>query len=165
MPMNEAMRSEMDRAVLCWLATVSADGLPNVSPKEIFATLDGNSLVIADIASPASVRNARANPKVCVAMVDVFRQRGFKITGTARIIGPGEADFATLGRDLLAKAGDAFPIRHVILVHIARISRIWAPSYSLFPGRSEEARMQAAYRTYGVQPHVHDIDSGSDKYV
>ncbi|HEX9869830.1 MAG TPA: pyridoxamine 5'-phosphate oxidase family protein, partial [Candidatus Tectomicrobia bacterium] len=67
--------------MLCWLATVSERGVPNVTPKEIFTHHGDDHIVIADIASSHSVRNVRAHPQVCVSFVDVFRQRGFKITG------------------------------------------------------------------------------------
>ncbi|WP_296040456.1 pyridoxamine 5'-phosphate oxidase family protein [uncultured Agrobacterium sp.] len=32
---NDAMRTDIANSVLCWLATVDADGTPNVTPKEI----------------------------------------------------------------------------------------------------------------------------------
>lgn len=127
-------------------------GVPNTTPKEIFASHGDNRIVIADIASSNSVRNIRTNPKACVSFLDVFRQRGFKIVGTARIVAPEESDFAALGQDLLRMAGKDFPIRNIIAVRIERVSRIWAPSYSLFPDRSEAERMQAAYDTYRVRP-------------
>ncbi|MFU0507421.1 pyridoxamine 5'-phosphate oxidase family protein [Pseudaminobacter sp. NGMCC 1.201702] len=86
MSLNQTVRTEMDRAVLCWLATVSADGTPNLSPKEIFAPYANDAVVIADIASPISVTNVQSKPKVCVSFVDVFRQRGFKLEGEAKVV-------------------------------------------------------------------------------
>lgn len=152
MKMNQTMQSELDRSVLCWLATVSANGMPNVSPKEIFGRYGEDVIVIANIASPVSVHNIRANPKVCVSFVDIFRQRGFKASGTARIIAPDENDFRLYGADLLEKAGSDFPIRHVIQVNVRNVARIMAPSYLIFPDRTEEERMREAYRAYGVKP-------------
>jgi predicted pyridoxine 5'-phosphate oxidase superfamily flavin-nucleotide-binding protein len=152
MEMVRKMQAEMDRSVLCWLATASVDGTPNVSPKEIFAGFGQDMIVIADIASPVSVRNIRANPKVCVSFIDIFRQCGFKVSGTARVISPQEEDFTRCGADVIRKAGSDFPVRHLILVSAQRIARIKAPSYLLFPDRTEEERMQEAYRTYGVRP-------------
>src|SRR5690606_23339702 len=35
MQLTTTMREEIGRSVLCWLATVSADGTSNVSPKEM----------------------------------------------------------------------------------------------------------------------------------
>lgn len=149
---DQSIIREIDSAVLCWLATVDAKGRPNVSPKEIFATHGERRLVIADIASANSVRNIRANPEVCVSLIDIFRQRGHKIQGTAEIIAPEQPEFADLAVDLLRMAGENFPIRHVISVTITRISPILAPSYRLFPERTEGEMMEDAYRTYGVRP-------------
>ncbi|PKR88305.1 flavin-nucleotide-binding protein [Pleomorphomonas diazotrophica] len=150
--LNEAIRTDIANSVLCWLATVDVDGTPNVSPKEIFAAHGEDRIVVADIASPQSVKNLRANPRACVSFVDVFRQRGFKIVGTASIIAPEEAAFAVVGADLLEMAGADYPIRHVISIKVERVSRIWAPSYRLFPDRTEEERMRAVYANYGVTP-------------
>lgn len=155
--LNDAVRTDIKNSVLCWLATVDADGTPNVSPKEIFGSYGDDHIVVADIASTNTVRNLHAHAtaphsNACVSFIDVFRQRGFKIVGQARIIAPDEPDFAVFGADLLQMAGADFPIRHVIAIKISRISRIWAPSYKLFPERSEQQRMQSAYDTYGVTP-------------
>jgi predicted pyridoxine 5'-phosphate oxidase superfamily flavin-nucleotide-binding protein len=149
---DPAIEIDAENAVLCWLATVDAAGTPNVTPKEIFALYGGDRLVIADIASSNSVRNIRHRPTVCVSFIDVFRQRGFKIVGTATIIGSGEDDFSIVGAKLLRMAGHAFPIRHVISVQIDTTSRIWAPSYRVYPDQTEAERMQQAYRAYGVYP-------------
>jgi uncharacterized protein len=72
--------------VLCWLATVDAAGVPNVSPKAIFDHYNDDRIIIADIASSDCVRNIQAHPAVCVSFIDVFRQRGFKMIGQATII-------------------------------------------------------------------------------
>jgi predicted pyridoxine 5'-phosphate oxidase superfamily flavin-nucleotide-binding protein len=37
MKINEAVRIDIQNSVLCWLATVDEKGVPNVTPKEIFA--------------------------------------------------------------------------------------------------------------------------------
>jgi predicted pyridoxine 5'-phosphate oxidase superfamily flavin-nucleotide-binding protein len=149
---NQAMRIDVENSVLCWLATVDPSGTPNVTPKEIFSCYGDDRIVVADIASTHTVRNIRSHPSVCVSFVDVFRQHGFKVVGLATVIEPEETDFAVVGADLLQMAGSDFPIRHLISVQIERVSRIWAPSYSLFPDRTEGERIQSAYETYGVIP-------------
>lgn len=80
-PMDHAVTELLDRSVLCWLATVGGDGTPTVSPKELFVAAPPDRVLIADVASPRSVRNIRARPQVCVAAVDVFEQRGFQLYG------------------------------------------------------------------------------------
>ncbi|WP_202032935.1 pyridoxamine 5'-phosphate oxidase family protein [Agrobacterium rubi] len=151
---NEAMQTDIDNSVLCWLATADLSGIPNVSPKEIFSTYGDDRIVVADIASANSVRNIRANPSVCVSFIDIFRQRGFKIIGRAVIIEREEADFPVVGQQVLKMAGPDYPVQRLITIEISKISRIWAPSYKLFPERTETDRMQSAYDTYGVSPNV-----------
>src|SRR3712207_6031020 len=97
MKINDAFRSDLDNSVLCWLATVSGAGAPNVSPKEIFVLHDDETLVVADIMSPVTIRNIRANPSVCVSFVDVFRMRGFKVEGRAAIIPRDDDAFDEIG--------------------------------------------------------------------
>jgi len=53
----DAWHQSLGGSVLCWLATVDAQGQPHVSPKEVFAVFDEQHLVIAHIASPTSVKN------------------------------------------------------------------------------------------------------------
>ncbi|MEI4234848.1 pyridoxamine 5'-phosphate oxidase family protein [Roseovarius sp. D22-M7] len=143
---------EPERYVLCWLATVDSSNRPNVSPKEIYDETNSDRLVIADIASGRSVRNIRANPAVCVSLIDVFLQRGRKLEGMAEIIAADQPSFASLAAPLLVKTGGAFPIRHVISICVERSSPILAPSYVFYPDRSEAELRADACRTYGVQP-------------
>lgn len=65
---------DLGGCVLCWWATADEQGQPNVSPKEVFAVVDDQHLLIANIASPVSVRNIQHNPKVCVSIIDIFVQ-------------------------------------------------------------------------------------------
>ena len=154
MRINDAVRLDIRNSVLCWLATIDDQGTPNVSPKEIFASYGDDRIAIADIASSGSVENARLRPRVCVSFVDVFRQRGFKITGRAEIVQPQDPSFAEIGAELLQMAGADFSVRNIICVEIEKIARIWAPSYKVFPNRREDERMQIAYDTYVVQPKI-----------
>jgi len=49
--LTDAVREAARRSVLCWLATVDAEGQPNVSPKEIWAIADDAHVVVANIAT------------------------------------------------------------------------------------------------------------------
>lgn len=147
------------RSVLCWLATVDAQGQPNVSPKEIFAVFDDTHLVIANIASPTSVRNIEVRPQVCLSFIDVFVQKGHKVTGLARNVRPSAPDFGVWVAPLRAKAGPRFPIHSVLVVQATGVEPIVAPSYRLFPQDTTEASQVAgAMRTYGVRPLGDDGD-------
>ena len=136
-------------SVLCWLATVDARGRPSVSPKEMWR-LAGDEFQIADIASAGSVRAIRANPEVCVSLIDIFRQRGHKLFGAAEIIGCEDEGFDALHGPLADMAGPHFPIWHVIRIKIERSAEILAPSYRIFPDRTEAEHIGATKARYGV---------------
>ncbi|MBL8065285.1 MAG: pyridoxamine 5'-phosphate oxidase family protein [Chthonomonadaceae bacterium] len=145
--------SQLNGKVLCWLATVDPQGRPNVSPKEVFAQVGLDSWAVANIASPGTVANIRTNPAVCLAVVDIFTQRGNKYRGTATIVESSDADFPDLARPLAAIAGTAFPIKSVILIRITETEDILAPSYWLCSETTTEASQTvAALKTYGVKP-------------
>lgn len=149
---DEEQRQDAGNAVLCWLASCGPDAEPSVSPKEIWV-LDGDDRVlIADIASAGSLRNLRQNPKACVSFVDIFRQRGWKLYGEAELIAAEDPRFADIAAPVLDLAGTDYPLRHVIVMRIARAARIMAPSYKLFPARSVSERIAEAQRTYAVRP-------------
>ena len=151
------VQESANRSVLCWLATVDANGQPNVSPKEIFSVFDEDHLVIANIASPASVRNIELNARVCVSFVDVFVQKGFKVLGNARNVTREEAEYSRWAAPLEKKAGPRFPIRSVFVVRVVGIEPIIAPSYRLYPHETnEQSQVLSALRTYGVRPAADD---------
>jgi len=62
------LSDDMQRVVreqrLGYVATVSPDGTPNLSPKGTLTVWDDDHLVFADIRSPATLRNLRINPAV-----------------------------------------------------------------------------------------------------
>jgi predicted pyridoxine 5'-phosphate oxidase superfamily flavin-nucleotide-binding protein len=145
--------SYANRSVLCWLATADAEGQPNVSPKEIFAGFDDDHLVIANIGSPTSVRNVGVNTRVCVAFVDIFVQKGFKVFGEARNVRKQGEGFASWSAPLVDKAGPRFPIHSVLVVRATAVEPILAPSYRLYAAETtERAQIQSAMRAYGVLP-------------
>jgi predicted pyridoxine 5'-phosphate oxidase superfamily flavin-nucleotide-binding protein len=148
--MDVQVRDYIDRSVLCWLATADGDGQPNVSPKEMFLYRDAQTLLIAHLASPNSVRNIRQNPKVCVSFVDVFVQKGYKLKGEAKIIEKDDEGFRAKLRGLTEKFTDRFPIQSIIEVHVIAVDPILAPSYLFFPEETtEETQVRSARNTYG----------------
>lgn len=148
--LTEDVLKYLESSVLCWLATVDAEGAPNASPKEIFAPMGSDTVLVANIASPNTVRNIQTNPKVCLSFVEVFVQKGYKLHGTAHIVPANDPRFAELATPLLAMTQGAFPVHSVICVRVERIETIVAPSYRLFPGTTEEGQVQGALKTYGV---------------
>ncbi len=155
--LSSEVRNSAARSVLCWLATVDANGQPNVSPKEIFAALDTENLVIANIASPTSVRNIEVNPLVSVSFIDIFVQKGFKVTGVARNVRRQDTEFSRWAAPLEEKTGARFPIHSVMVIRATAIEPILAPSYRLYPTETtEQSQTASAMRAYGVRPALGD---------
>ncbi|MCA9292233.1 MAG: pyridoxamine 5'-phosphate oxidase family protein [Phycisphaerales bacterium] len=139
-------------SVLCWLATCSAAGEPNVSPKEIFAVFNGDSIVIANIASPRSARNIREHGRACVSFVNVFTQRGYQIRGAAQELRAGDDGFAEIEAVLLGMTQGQFPFKSVFRVIAQEVSEIIAPRYRLYPETTEQEQIESAMISYGVRP-------------
>ena len=143
---------DLGGCVLCWLATVDEHGQPNVSPKEVFAVFDPQHLVIAHIASPQSIRNIQHNPKVCVSMIDVFVQKGWKLVGHAQYVGASDAAFQMYAQPLNALAAEKFKIHGVMLIRVEQAHRIVAPSYRFYPDSTTEAgQIASSMKAYGVR--------------
>lgn len=149
-PLNKDVCAAIHASVLCWLATVDATGMPNVSPKEIFAAFDETSLIIANIASPQSVKNIQTCNQVCISFVDVFIQKGYKVKGIAYNLRPGDSGYEARHAILYEMAGDKFPIRSIITVDVIAVSPVVAPSYWLFHDVTARQQIESACRTYGV---------------
>jgi predicted pyridoxine 5'-phosphate oxidase superfamily flavin-nucleotide-binding protein len=150
--LTEPIRETARRSVLCWLATVDAEGQPNVSPKEVWTIADEQHVVVAHIASPISARNIAQHPQVCLSFVDVFVQKGFKLLGTAREVLADNVEFAIWAKPLLAMVGQRFTIQSVLVVHVKSVSAIVAPSYRFYPDETTEAsQVASAMQAYNVQ--------------
>ncbi|WP_325895279.1 pyridoxamine 5'-phosphate oxidase family protein [Grimontia sp. NTOU-MAR1] len=139
-----------DKSVLCWLATVDADLMPNVSPKEIFIALGDNKLLIANVASPISEKNIRANNKVCVSFIEVFEQRGFKVKGMVRVIDAKSPEWTGYLAELRKLADERYPIKNIFEVNIESSVSIIAPSYFLFSETTPESQVEGALSAYKV---------------
>lgn len=149
--LNNAVRQAIKDSVLCWLASVNKDGIPNVSPKEAFLAYAENEIIIANIASPNSIRNINQNPHVCASFVDVFKQKGVKIIGMARELVSNDLEYQERYLALREFVGEQYPIKSVIKVDIKSATPIVAPSYFLFAETTEEKQVEAALKTYGVR--------------
>lgn len=149
--LTEDVLNYIERSVLCWVATVDANGMPNVSPKEVFAAYDASTVLIANIASPKTVRNLQANPQVCLSFIDIFVQKGYKLRGTADIVRPTDACYRELEKPLLAFTQGAFTIRSIIAIQVTAVEPIIAPRYRFMAKETTEAsQIAAAMQTYGV---------------
>lgn len=142
------LQAQFHQIVLCWLATANKEGIPNVSPKEMFLLRGENQLVIANIRSPRSVTNILENPKVCVSGINIFKQKGIQCKGEARVLSPLNQRFKILERDFRPYNKGRFRIQHFIIVTIQEVKNIYAPSYFFYPNTEEIEQVEAAKKRY-----------------
>ena len=140
----------VSKSVLCWLATVDSSGAPNVSPKEVFDLVDG-SIVIANIASPRSSANIRANASACVSLLDIFEQKGVRVSGRAKVVATTSDEAEAMRIKLESKTQGLFPFSEIFVVEVDDVQPYMAPSWHLFPDMDPDVRRSGTLRAYGVQ--------------
>ncbi|RNJ75709.1 MAG: pyridoxamine 5'-phosphate oxidase family protein [Nitrosopumilus sp. H13] len=113
---------------LGYVATVSENGRPNISPKGTIIPYDDETLAFADIRSPDTVRNIRANPHIEINIVDPLIRRGYMFQGMARIA-DRDAHDSLVSR--YKKAGIKSEIKSTILVRVTKVSPVTSPLYDL----------------------------------
>lgn len=149
MHLSKEIKAYVDQSVLCWLATASRDNIPNVSPKEIFTYYGTENIIIANIASPQSVRNIRQNNQVCVSFIHILKQKGFQIKGQAEIIEESDPEFQPMEKLLIPMTEGKFPFTTITKITIGQVKPILAPRYILYPDTTEEEQIKSAKIAYG----------------
>jgi len=143
-----ALTEEIQRLVreqrLGFVASVAADGSPNVSPKGSLTVLDSDHLVFADVESPHTVRNLEQNPRTEVNVVDPFARKGFRFRGKATILHAGGVYHKVLEM-YRAEGADVRRIRSVVVVAVEQVVPLVSPIYTL--GLSED-EVRALWQEY-----------------
>ena len=150
MELTAEIKEYINRSVLCWLATVSTENVPNVSPKEIFNYFGTDKIIIANIASPQTVRNIKQNENVCVSFIDILVQKGFQMRGKAKIIGKKDVDFLEMEKVLSKMTGGNFPFSTITVITIGQANPIIAPKYIPYPETTEKEQIESAKKAYGL---------------
>ena len=119
---------------LGFVATVSPNGTPNLSPKGTISVLDKNTLVFANIRSPQTIENLEKNPSIEINIVDPFSRRGYRFKGIAKIISDGEE----YNKILLSykQNGIQTTIKSIVMVNVKQILEVTSPLYDV--GYTEE---------------------------
>ena len=119
---------------LGYVATVSSDGKPNISPKGTIIAWSDNLLAFANIRSPDTVMNLQHNPFVEINVIDPLSRKGSLFTGTAKIIKNTPLYVEILNH--YRTNGIKSPINSIVIVDISSVSEVTSPLYDL--GQNEE---------------------------
>jgi len=131
---TQEIKDFLDLQRLGYVATVSLDGKPNISPKGTIIAWTSEVLAFADIRSPDTVKNLQSNPNVEINVIDPLLRKGYLFKGQARIIKD-----TSLYEEILAhyrKKGIKSPINSIVLVDISEVSEVTSPLYDM--GISEQ---------------------------
>lgn len=128
------MQKLLDEQKLGYVATVSEDGIPNLSPKGTIIRWVENKLAFADIRSPNTIKNLEKNPRLEINIVDPLLRKGFRVKGTGTIIKNGSEYDKIL--ETYRTRGIKSPIGAIVVVTIDLIDELTSPLYDL--GFTEE---------------------------
>ena len=126
---NDEIKNLVNFQKLGYVATVSPDGTPNLSPKGTIAILDDSRLVFANIRSPKTIENLTKNPSIEINVIDPFSRLGYRFKGLAQILSNGK-DFENI-LDYFKQKGIKSSISHIVVVDVTSFSEITSPSYDL----------------------------------
>jgi predicted pyridoxine 5'-phosphate oxidase superfamily flavin-nucleotide-binding protein len=132
--LTQEIKDFLNLQKLGYVATVTTDGKPNISPKGTIIGWDSKTLVFADIRSPDTMKNLKDNPNVEINVIDPLLRKGFLFEGKARIIKDG-----TLYDEILShyrENGIQSPINSIVLVDVSHVSDVTSPLYDM--GISED---------------------------
>lgn len=147
---TDDMRRIIEDAGLSYVATVSPDGWPNLSPKGSVKVYDDTHIAFMDIASPNTIRNLKADPRIEINTIDVFRRRGYRFRGEAAILPVGDPVYEWLNDWLLELNGPGYPANQAVLVNVTRILPILSPAYGW--GHAKEEDLVTTY--FGRYRHI-----------
>src|SRR3954469_23825841 len=128
--LTDQMKQTIGRVRLGFVATVCADGTPNVSPKGTICVLDDDHLMFADINSPGTIANLRTNPGVEVNVVDPFVRKGYRFKGRGEVLEAG-LEFDRLAAFYSTPELSDAPrrIRAMVVVRVDEARPLISPAY------------------------------------
>ena len=122
------MRAVVQSAHLCFAATVTPDGHPNLSPKGTIRVWDDRHLFFLDIASPGTRANLAAHPWMELNVVDQLSRRGYRFFGRTILYTHGEV-FDKAVRIVVGEERTAYPVNAVVMLEVQRAASLISPGY------------------------------------
>ncbi|RVU14524.1 pyridoxamine 5'-phosphate oxidase family protein [Methylobacterium oryzihabitans] len=127
--LTPGMKAIVERQRLGFVATVSAAGEPNLSPKGTFVVIDDRTLAFGEIRSPATIANLRERPALDVNMVDPLSRKGFRASGRATVHERGGDAFAAHRPRFDRWGALADRIRAIVLIEVRAAAPLSSPAY------------------------------------
>ncbi len=144
MKLNTFARELIGQFPLGFVATVTADGRPSVSPKGTFLVLDDETIAFGEIRSPNTIANLVRQPELEVNFIDQWKRKGVRIRGKSDILERGSTGFDALIPRWHEVWGDlADRVNHIVRTQVDEVKSLTTPPYD--DGVTEE-EMIALYK-------------------
>ena len=122
------MRAVIQVTHLCFAATVTPDGRPNLSPKGTIRVWDDSRIFFLDLASPGTRTNIAAGSLLELNVVDPLSRRGYRFMGPAAVHTTGDF-FTEAVRRVMSDATRGVAVHAVIVQTVEQASAIVSPGY------------------------------------
>ena len=136
------MRAVIRSAHLCFAATVTPEGRPNLSPKGTIRVWDDRHLFFLDLASPGTRANLAVNPWMELNVVDQLSRRGYRFFGQASLQASGGV-FEKAVRIVVGEERARYPVACVVMLTVERAAPLISPGYWHV---ADETAMRANWR-------------------
>ena len=132
--LTQEMKDFVNKQRMGFVATVSPDNSPNLSPKGTTVVYSDEHLIFTGIRSEHTLSNLEKNPLVDINVVNPIKRKGYRFKGTATILSEGKEFESILNqyRDLGIKS----EVKAIVLVKVNSAELITSPLYDL--GLSEQ---------------------------
>jgi uncharacterized protein len=149
--LTEDMKRAVAEQKLGFVATVSADFTPNLSPKGTMLVLDDDHIMFGEIRSPGTVANLKTNNAMEINFVDPFARKGYRFKGQARMVERSAAEFMALSGRFAHFGELATKIRGIVILHVTKARELTTPAYDV---GSTEAELRASWWAHfqSIQP-------------
>lgn len=124
MPQLTQEMKELIAAQQCYVATVNADGTPNIGPKRSTRVVDDEHLAYNEGTAKQTWENVKRGSKVAIAVADSTTLQGYRFVGTPEAFTSGELyeQAAAMAKKMGFPAPEA-----VVKVQIDRIFKLSIP--------------------------------------
>src|SRR5258706_4302294 len=129
--LTDGMKRLVTEQRLGFVATVNADGSPNLSPKGTMVVLDDDHIAFGEIRSPNTIRNLLRHPIMEINFVDPFVRKGYRFRGKADIVSVENPQFNSLF-PYFAQWGElSKKIRAIVKIHVTLALPLVSPAYDV----------------------------------
>jgi len=132
--LTQEIKDFVNKQRMGFVATVSPDNSPNLSPKGTTVVYTDECLTFTGIRSEHTLSKLEKKPLVDINVVNPIKRKGYRFKGTATIISEGKQFESILNqyRDLGVKS----EVKAIVLVKVISAELITSPLYDL--GLSEQ---------------------------